>query len=35
MIEIELPDFSEITIDGLRMLLEKQVKHNGIWRIHK
>jgi len=26
MIEFELPDFSEITIDGLRMLNEKQVK---------
>jgi hypothetical protein len=35
MIEIELPDFSEITVDGLRMLNEKQVKHNGIWRFHK
>ena len=33
--EFELPDFSEITVDGQRMLLEKQVKHNGIWRIHK
>jgi len=35
MIEFELPDFDEITPDGLRMLLEKTVKHNGIWRIHK
>ncbi|OFY48092.1 MAG: hypothetical protein A2W85_02680 [Bacteroidetes bacterium GWF2_41_31] len=35
MIEFELPDFSEITIDGLRMLNEKQVKQNGIWRVHK
>ena len=33
--EIELPDFTEITPDGQRLLLEKQVKHNGIWRIHK
>ncbi len=35
MIEFELPDFSEITATGQRMLLEKTVKHNGIWRIHK
>ena len=35
MIEFELPDFEEITPDGLRMLLEKTVKKNGIWRIHK
>lgn len=35
MIEFELPDFSEILADGGRMMLEKQVKHNGIWRIHK
>jgi hypothetical protein len=32
--EFELPDFSEITADGDRMLLEKTVRHNGIWRIH-
>ena len=35
MIQFELPDFSEITATGQRMLLEKTVKHNGIWRIHK
>jgi hypothetical protein len=35
MIEFELPDFAEITPDGYKMLLEKTVKHNGIWRIHK
>ncbi len=35
MLEFELPDFNEITIDGLRMLNEKQVKQNGIWRVHK
>lgn len=35
LFEFELPDFSEITPDGQRLLLEKQVKHNGIWRIHK
>ena len=35
MVEFELPDFSEITATGQRMLLEKTVKHNGIWRIHK
>lgn len=35
MIEFELPDFAEITPEGFRMLLEKTVKHNGIWRIHK
>jgi len=35
MIEFELPDFSEITENGQRMLLEKTVKHNGIWRIYK
>lgn len=34
-IQFELPDFSEITTDGKRMLLEKVVKHNGIWKIHK
>lgn len=33
--EFELPDFGEITTDGRRMLLEKQVKCNGIWKIHK
>ena len=35
MIELELPNFSEITETGKRLLLEKTVKHNGIWRIHK
>jgi hypothetical protein len=35
MIEFELPDFSEITENGQRLLLEKTVKHNGIWRFHK
>jgi hypothetical protein len=35
MIDITLPDFSEITESGQRLLLEKTVKHNGIWRIHK
>jgi len=35
MFEFELPDFQEILGDGRRMLLEQQVKHNGIWRIHK
>lgn len=35
MIEIELPDYGEITETGQRLLLEKTVKHNGIWRIHK
>jgi hypothetical protein len=34
-LEFELPDFSEITPEGQRLLLEKQVKHNGIWKIHK
>jgi hypothetical protein len=33
--DLELPDFSEITPDGQRLLLEWEVKHNGIWRIHK
>lgn len=33
--EFELPSFNEITAEGKRMLLEQQVKHNGIWRIHK
>ena len=35
MIEFELPSLSEITPDGQRLLLEKTIKHNGIWRIHK
>ena len=35
MFEIELPDFNEITEDGQRLLLEKTVKRNGIWRFHK
>jgi hypothetical protein len=35
MIELELPDFSEITDTGQLLLLEKTVKHNGIWKIHK
>ena len=35
MVEFELPDFAEITETGQRLLLEKTVKHNGIWRIHK
>lgn len=35
MIEFQLPDFSEITETGQRLLLEKTVKHNGIWRFHK
>lgn len=34
-IEIELPDYREITEDGHRMLLEFTVKHNGKWRVHK
>jgi hypothetical protein len=33
--EFELPDFDEITPDGKRLLLEKIVKHNGIWVINK
>ncbi len=35
MFEFQLPDFSEIMPDGRRMLLEKTVKHNGVWRVHK
>lgn len=35
MVEIKLPDFSEIADNGQRLLLEKTVKHNGIWRFHK
>lgn len=35
MFEIKLPDYSEITEKGQRLLLEKTVKHNGIWGIHK
>lgn len=35
MIKFEIPDFDEITSNGSRLLLEKQVKQNGIWRIHK
>lgn len=35
MFEFELPDFDEITEYGERLLLEKQVKNNGIWQIHK
>lgn len=33
--EFTLPGFAEITTNGNRMLLERQVKQNGIWRIHK
>ena len=33
--QFEIPDFDEITDNGLRMLLEKTVKSNGIWRAHK
>jgi len=33
--EFEIPDYSEITSEGKRMLLEKQIKHNGVWKIHK
>ena len=33
--EFEIPDFDEITDEGIRMLLEKTVKSNGIWRVHK
>ena len=33
--QFEIPDFDEITDDGLRMLLEKTVKSNGVWRSHK
>ncbi|WP_052600277.1 hypothetical protein [Aureispira sp. CCB-QB1] len=35
MLNFTLPDFDEITEDGLQLLLEKTVKHKGIWRIHK
>lgn len=34
-LEFDIPDFSEITPDGKRMLLERVVKKNGIWKIHK
>ncbi|WP_181308987.1 hypothetical protein [Rufibacter sp. XAAS-G3-1] len=34
-LEFEIPDYDEITTDGKRMLLEKQIKQNGIWKIHK
>jgi len=33
--EFEIPDFQEITETGGRLLLERQLKSNGIWRIHK
>jgi len=35
MIEIQLPDFLEIIETGQGLLLEKTVRHNGIWRFHK
>ena len=35
LVEFEIPDFREITEDGQRLLLEYQVKANGVWRIHK
>lgn len=35
MFEIKLPDYAEITEKGMRLILEKTVRHNGIWRIHK
>ncbi len=35
LLEFQLPDFAEITQDGQQMLLEKVVKHNGIWKINK
>ncbi len=34
-LEFELPDFAEIMPDGTQMVLEQQIKHNGIWRIYK
>lgn len=35
ILEFQLPDFAEIMQDGQQMLLEKVVKHNGIWKINK
>jgi len=35
ILEFQLPDFDEITPYGQQMLLEKIVKHNGIWKINK
>ncbi len=35
LLEFQLPDFAEITQDGQQILLEKVVKHNGIWKINK
>ena len=36
MIEFELPDISEISETGTRLLLEITIKQNGgIWRVHK
>ncbi|MCB0397288.1 MAG: hypothetical protein KDD36_11570 [Flavobacteriales bacterium] len=35
LLKFQLPDFAEITQDGQQMLLERIVKHNGIWKINK
>ncbi|MBK9018312.1 MAG: hypothetical protein IPM82_32060 [Saprospiraceae bacterium] len=35
MFEFQIPDFDEITEDGRQLLLEKIVKHNGVWKINK
>lgn len=35
MIEFQLPNFCELTVDGKRLLLERTVKHKGIWRVHQ
>lgn len=33
--DITIPDFDEITEDGRRLMLERTIKSNGIWRVHK
>ncbi|HEY0977127.1 MAG TPA: hypothetical protein VGE21_06615 [Flavobacteriales bacterium] len=35
LLEFQIPDFSEIEGGGKRLITEKTVRHNGIWRIHK
>lgn len=33
-VDIEIPDYREITPDGRRMVLEVTVRRNGVWRVH-
>jgi hypothetical protein len=35
LLEINLPADEEITTSGQRLFLEKTVRHQGVWRVHK